>query len=227
MVSKWIKYKDKVRALRKDGISTTVIHKEYGIPKSTLSGWLHDIKLTEEQKKKLRYNSTNGWIKGLEKAVIWHNQQKANRIAEARKQAFEVLSNIKTNDKNIIELALSFLYLGEGTKTDTTSLANSKPEILQFFIKALNVLYEIKPSTLKCSLHLRSDQKDQELKIYWSKQLKIPVQNFYKSLIDKRTIKSKTYPDYKGVCVIECGRVAIQRRLVFLSQEFCAKISTI
>ena len=42
--------------------------------------------------------------------------------------------------------------------------------------------------------------------------------------VDKRTMKSATYLDYKGVCVVHCGRVAILRRLGFISEGFCSKI---
>jgi hypothetical protein len=41
---------------------------------------------------------------------------------------------------------------------------------------------------------------------------------------DSRTKGSKTYEYYKGVCVLRCGNAAIQRKLLFLAEEFCKKI---
>jgi len=63
------------------------------------------------------------------------------------------------------------------------------------------------------------------MKKYWSKELNAPVERFGKVSIDKRTLGKPTYPDYKGVCVVDCGNVAIQRKLVYISKKFCQKIS--
>jgi hypothetical protein len=72
---------------------------------------------------------------------------------------------------------------------------------------------------------LRSDQNEKELIEYWARQLNLST-NVFSSIKDKRTAKSKTYPNYKGVCVVMCGgNIAIQRRLVYLGQEYC-KISS-
>ena len=50
-----MKFKEKVKAiqLRKSGYGYNEILKEIGVSKSTLSLWLRDIKLTDNQKKKL------------------------------------------------------------------------------------------------------------------------------------------------------------------------------
>jgi len=53
--------------------------------------------------------------------------------------------------------------------------------------------------------------------------LGIPIDNFGYVNIDKRTVGSKTYPHYKGVCYITCGNVAIQRKLLYLGEIFCKK----
>ncbi len=106
-----------------------------------------------------------------------------------------VLENIDVENKYILELALSMLYLGEGSNRNN----------------------------ITCYLHLRSDQNGEELKKYWSEKLKIPIENFGFTK-DKRTVKSKTYSNYKGVCVVHIGKVALLRRLGFISEGFCGKI---
>lgn len=49
MKSKWFKYKKEVLELRQKGISMTAIERQYGIPRSTLSYWFKDLKLTDAQ----------------------------------------------------------------------------------------------------------------------------------------------------------------------------------
>lgn len=122
----------------------------------------------------------------------------------------------------------SILYLGEGfKKSPVTGLGNSDPLILRFFIFTLKKLYNIKPDQFSCHLHLRSDQDPKKMKIYWSQVLEIPLDRFKKESIDRRTVGIKTFNDYKGVCVIRCGNVAIQRKLVYLSRAYCERITSI
>ena len=216
--------KEQAMALRKRGTSIGVIERLWGIPRSTLSGWFRGIKLTDKQRLKIENKASKIMSDARKKAVLWHNRQKETHMLEAEKRAVLTLSKLDIKDKSILELALAFLYMGEGAKTDLTSMGNSNPLVLKFFIRCLNLLYGIENNDLKCNIHIRSDQNSEHLKNYWSRELKIPARNFGACLVDKRAIKSKTYPHYKGVCVVRAGKVAIQRKLIFLSNEFCDKI---
>ena len=48
MRSKWFELKPDAIKLRKKGLSIREIELRLGIPRSTLSGWLKDIKLSDE-----------------------------------------------------------------------------------------------------------------------------------------------------------------------------------
>lgn len=224
MQSKWFEYKAQSIALRKQGASMTLIEKKWGIPRSTQSGWFKNIILTKSQKNALIAGRSKGFEKARKYAVIWHKNQKKKHLLEAKNQALAILNSLDLKDKYVLELALAVLYMGEGAKSNTTSIGNTNPLILKFFIKCLENLYSVNKSSLKCSLHIRSDQNCEKLKRYWSRELKIPLKNFGACLVDKRTVKSKTYPHYKGVCVVRTSGYSIQRRLVFLSNLFCDKI---
>lgn len=225
MQSKWFYLKDKATSLRRSGRSIPSIEAELGIPRSTLSGWFQGILLTAVQKKRLHNNWKLGLVAARKNAVVWHNAQKAGRIKVAEKEAASVLSELDSNNINIAELALSLLYLGEGSKKNySTLIGNSDPLILKFFLVILLKIYNVPMESIRASLHLRADQNPVQLKAYWSLQLGLPLGNFRTISFDKRTIGRPTYPDYKGVCVIQCGRVDIQRKLVALSRQYCKKI---
>jgi hypothetical protein len=53
MESKFLPLKSRATSLRKRGLSIRCIENKLGIPRSTLSGWLKDIKLSGNQRKKL------------------------------------------------------------------------------------------------------------------------------------------------------------------------------
>ena len=225
MKSRWFGLKNKAISFREKGYSIRKIELSLGVPRSTLSGWFKDVVLSKDQKDKLN----SDWKKSLSlartNAVIWHNKQKENRIKDAQDKTKETLKKIDLNNLVTLELSLSLLYLAEGSKNKITSLGNSDPIILKFFIKALVSVFGVKRDKLKCDLHLRADQDQNALKDYWSSELKIPIENFRKVSVDKRTIGKKTYYGYKGVCVVCVGNIAIQRKLVYLSKKYCDLIS--
>ena len=226
MTSKWSHLKSEAVKLRKQGKSLPYIHKELGIPKSTLSNWLKDIKLTADQKNKLETDWKNALVKARSKAVVWHNDAKAQRIKISENEGRLVLDNIDCTNKYITELALALLYLGEGTKAkNETGMGSSDPTILKFFVSCLRSIYEIPEDKIKCELHLRADQDPKKMTEFWSKELCVSKQNFNKPYLDKRTAGTLTYDSYKGVCLVRCGSVAIQRKLVYIAKHFCTESS--
>lgn len=221
-----VKLKSIALSLRTRGYSIGDIERKLNIPRSTLSGWFKNIKLTKVQRSKLFKKSLKALANSRKKAIKWHNLQKENRLLEAKKESLKVLSKLHLENKTVLELALSMLYLGEGSKKNLTSLGNTNPIILKFFLSSIRILYGVKPNDVRCELHLRNDQNDTQMIKYWSKQLKLKTRQFI-AMKDNRKVKSKTYPTYKGVCVIRCGKIALQRRLVFLGEEFCTKITAL
>ncbi len=221
MLSRWSHLKQEALTLRENGTSITRIESSLKIPRSTLNGWFKTIQLSNEQKQVLLKNKLLALKNARLKTILWHNSQKANRLRVAEIQEKHILSKLNLNDNTILELALAMLYLGEGFKGNQTGLGSSDPLILNFFITILTNVYTLDRNKIRCELHLRADQNPKELKVYWSKILNIPLSKFTYCTIDKRTINIPTYSTYKGVCSVVCGNVAIQRKLVYLSQRFC------
>lgn len=226
MKSKWFNLKPEAISFRKQGKSLPYIHTKLGIPKSTLSYWLKNVVLTNLQKKKLRKDWQDALTKARKGAVLWHNEEKARRLRSAETEGLSLLKNIDMNDNNISELVLAILYLGEGTKAKCeTGMGSSDPLILKFFIACLRKIYKVPEEKIKCELHLRADQNPQEMIKFWSNELNIAEENFTRPYLDKRTAGKRTYTSYKGVCLVRCGNVAIQRKLVYIAKHFCGHIA--
>jgi len=212
--------------MRRKGCSIGEIERKLQIPRSTLSGWLKEIKLSNKQKSKLLRNSLESLGRARKLAIKWHHLQKKNRLLKAQNEASSVLAKIDINNRNLLEIALALLYMGEGNKKNITSLGNTNPMILSFFIKSVEILYKIDSSKIMCDIHLRSDQNANEMVKYWSRQLNLP-KNRFTTVKDKRIVKSKTYSNYMGVCVVRVGNIAILRRLGFIGEGFCTKIASL
>lgn len=222
---KFIKEREDAIKLRRKGLSIRVIEKRLGINRSTVGGWLRDVKLTAQQKRKLHKDWENGLIEARKKAVKWHNAQKSARLEDAKKQSDAVLQNLNFDNSDILDLVLAFLYFGEGFKTnEETGIGNADPLILKTFLYILRKNYKIDTKSIRCELYLRADQNGDDMKSYWSKELDIPVENFKQVNFDKRTIDSKTYSNYHGVCSLRCANVAIKRKLINISRDFCERL---
>lgn len=224
MKSKWYEYKEAVLDLRKKGTSMTTIEREFGIARSTLSGWFKEVELTEQQRTKLMANKSDGWKKARENAVLSHNLQKAHRISRAKIEATEVNSKLPVGSLAVLELSLAMLYFGEGTKKNLTSMGASDPFMMSFFVTSLEKLYDLDRNNFRYDLHLRDDQSNKELIAYWANQLGVSENKFTYVSKDKRTVGKPTRDDYKGVCQVSIGNIAIQRRLVALYNVYCSKV---
>ena len=188
-------------------------------------GWFVDIKLGKKQKERLLKHWRDGQDQARLKAVAWHNAQKASRLSEAKKQSDAVLKNLDLGNPDILDLAMAFLYFGEGFKSnDETGIGNSDPLILKTFLYILRKNYNIDITKIRCELYLRADQDGAEMKKYWAKELNMPIENFKHVSFDKRTIGSKTFLNYHGVCGLRCANVAIQRKLLNISRDFCERL---
>lgn len=225
MISQWYKSKEKVIRLRQQGFTLTEISNEFNIPKSTLSSWFKNIKLNSAVEKILEKKKKIALQKAREKAVKWHNEQKRLRLEIAKKEAFEVVAKIDSKNKECLEMALAFLYLGEGAKKNFFSIANTNPEILEFFLNAIKILYNQNRNDLKYELHLRYDQNKQKMKKYWSERLKIPIDKITYCFLDSRTKGKKTLPNYMGVCVIIAKNIKYTRRLLEIAKLYSSMIS--
>jgi hypothetical protein len=221
MVSQWYKQKEEALRMRQLGKSIKTIEKKLGIPRSTLSYWFRSIKLTPLQQKTLILQQEIGLAKARAAAALWHQNQKEIRLSIAEHEAKSVLEKINLNDMAMLELALAMLYWGEGFKKSAgTGMGNADPEVLQFFLYSLRKLYKLDESKIKCELHLRADQNAEKLRKFWSEALELPQSAFSSVSYDKRTAGIPSYPDYKGVCVVRVGTVAIARKLMYLSKAF-------
>ncbi len=221
MKSRWFEYKDHVRALRKQGVSMTVIEQEFGIPRSTLSNWFKDIQLTEAQRTKLMKNSQDGWKKAREKAVLSKRIAKTKRIARAQQEAADVYARIPKTPE-VLELALAMLYFGEGAKKNATAMGASDPALLRFFISACEQLYNLNRASFRYDLHLRDDQDEDVMKHYWAHELGIETGRIKYVARDSRTVGKPTKHGYHGVCLIRIGDISIQRRLIALYTVYCS-----
>lgn len=209
--------KCRVKQLRTQGKTYSEILNilKLNIPKSTLSDWCRDIPLPKWYKEKITKINRNNITKAQKAAWASNKIKQENilsKIKSDNKNIFKII-----NKKQILKTLLSFLYLGEGAKWKShrgLMLGSSDPLILKLYIHLLKLCYDIKPEELKCRVSYRADQNINKLQEYWSKEICVPLKNFYKTIPDPRTVGKPTKnTNYMGVCVLTCGGTIIQLEL--------------
>lgn len=209
-------FKKQAIKLRSRGKTYTEIKQLLGfdIPKSTLSLWCKDVKLPSWYIKKIAALNEHNWSIGRKHAWIANKKRREDFLASLWNKNRYITTIL---DKYIFKLLLAFLYLGEGRKWkpgSSLTLGNSNPDIIKLYLAMLKICYGINPPSLHCRISYRADQNLQSLQKFWSKVTHIPLNNFYKTIPDPRTVGKPTKrKDYKGVCVISGGGTAVQLEL--------------
>jgi hypothetical protein len=137
--------------------------------------------------------------------------QEARVVKRARKQEEVKNSNQKLKhclgDSSVSKLIIATLYLGEGSKNPNRGsivFGNSSPKVILLFLSLLRRCYQIDETKFRCTVQCRADQDCDALNCYWSGITQIPLQQFYRARVDKRTIGvSSKNVEYKGVCRID------------------------
>ena len=175
--------------LRQAGWSYAMIEAELGVARSTLSGWLRDVPITN-----LHID--------MRKATLRTAQQKAYQANKLRQE--ELVTNIHAGAGEDIrklfadglssrELFLSglMLYWAEGAKTGTVvSVTNSDPFAIKVFVRWVEACLGVTRDQLRGEVHLYPDVDVDEAESYWSEIIGIPRTQFYKAQVDYRTNKS-------------------------------------
>lgn len=192
-----IKDKSKAIELRKKGMSYSQIKSELGISKSTLSDWLCDMPLSEDRIRQL--GSQNPMR--IERC---RNTKMKKRQARLDSVFRVVLKDIGKLSKRDLFLAGLFLYWGEGTKVNkySTAFTNTDPAMVKFFVKWITTCFDINKSDLTILLHLYTDMNIASTTKFWSKELKIPINQFKKPYIKTSKLSALTYKHGfgKGTC---------------------------
>lgn len=166
------------------------------LSKSTLSGWIKNIKLTPQQEgrlkkniKKITYNARvkSAWTKKENK------KKKIERIFQLCNKEFSGLS------KNVLFLLGIVLYWAEGNKkTPMFQFTNSDPHAVRLMLNWLTGIAKIPKEKIKIRLYIHKVYSHENCERYWSGVTKIPVNKFQKTIYKPTIHKRKKNPEYKG-----------------------------
>lgn len=214
-------YKDKVQTLRAEGMTYKEINSllDVVIPKSTLALWCKEVKLSEDQKKRIRDINNSNLASGRAQQKLMQLRRREIRDEEFLVNNLLVQKRYD-DDMPAQKLALALLYIAEGSKRGgSITFGNSDPQIIKIFLHLLRTVYSTDEQKFRVTVQCRADQDIEELSNYWQVITGISRNQFYKPQIDKRTIGKPTKKSgYKGVCRINYLSAAVDHELQFVAK---------
>lgn len=209
------KLKEQAIILRKEGWSYTIISRKLRIPKSTLSGWLRSIPYNPHPK------VVASMLNAPTQSAIARNKIKRASIEAANQQAQQDIGGLSKRDLFMLGLGI---YLGEGKKsTESVRIINADPQIIKIAMRWFREVCNIPLQNFSLAIHIYPDITEKEALKFWSELTLIPIEQFGKTQVDKRTNKSelkkgKTPYGTAHITIRSCGNkdfgVFLHRRIM-------------
>lgn len=165
------------KKLRKSGKSYNEIRKVVLVSKSTLSLWLKDIPLKEKYRQKFYTKQ----IYYLSFGAKSQKERRAREIAIIIQEAEKEIKNPLSEES--FKLFGAALYWGEGSKGGLCQITNSDPRLIAFMVIWFEKIFKVPRTTLKAYLNIYPQQKESEIKKFWSDVTGIPQARFGKTFI--------------------------------------------
>jgi len=202
--------KRRVIELRKKGKSYSEIKKIINVSKSSLSLWLKDIILTNEQVQGLMMKKVRA-VERYKKSMRKRRKERLNGYYEDQIRKWIPLSQ---REKFIAGL---FLYWGEGNKvsTNAVNISNTDPSVIRFTVYWINKCLQIPEKDIYIKLHLYSDMNIEYETEFWSKTLGINKERFTKPYIKESLRKDVDQKGFgHGTCNISVYRTVIKENIM-------------
>lgn len=209
-----VREKEKAIRLRKHGHSYKDILKVVPVAKSTLSSWLKDLPLTNEEKHYLKKRLDNNISHGMIKAAAAHRRNRLERekliFNEARKE-FDKFAHDPLFHTGIA------LYWAEGAKRSSMfQFSNSDTEMMRVMLFWVEKFLNRKRQGIFVRLYMHKPYIHENWEQHWAKEIQIPIKNFKKTIYKPTGLLVKKRPNYKGCLRLEVPKSTRDRiKIIF------------
>lgn len=182
------------------------------LSKSTLSGWLRNVKLTKEQEKKLKSNIEKITYNARVKAAWTKKREKQEMTKKILEEAKKELPSRLKNPLFLIGLSL---YWAEGNKaSENIQFANSDSRLIKIMMRWFREICKIPEEKIRVHIYIHKVYQNENCEKFWSKVTSVPIQRFGKTTYKPTLHKIKKNLEYKGVCRIDISNVNLFRRIM-------------
>lgn len=215
MIAK-VQEKQKAIELRRKGHSYQEILKEVKVSKSSLSLWLMDMPLNEDEKQLLKKRKDSNISRGRIRAAASNHMRRVVRdgfLLKDSKKEFEE----KSKDP-LFHIGVA-LYWAEGSKRSPYfGFTNSDLDMLMLMIGWVRKFLEVREEEIALRLYSHRPFAHENFELFWSKKTGIPLSNFKKTIYKEGGSLVKRRPEYKGCVRLELYKVTYLRRMKYWQQ---------
>jgi hypothetical protein len=206
------------RLRRLEGRSVKEIARVVGVAPSTVSLWVRDIELTDEQHAVLA--AANG---------MHYRQIRARAVmserARKRRSSWQQEGRSRAKNCEPTYAAGCMLFWAEGDKArNAVRLANSDPEVVRYFVDFLRAHFGVREDRIRvtCNLFADHDDRRREIEDFWLGTLDVSRSCLCKSIVNRYSRYSQKKRKNKlpyGTCRIAVHSTEIARTIYGSIQE--------
>ena len=211
--------REEARRLRKqEGLSVKEIERKLGVSRGSVSRWVRDIALTEQQKRRLDERGSYSRAQRL-------GSEANRRLALEKRRYYQEQGRRKAQEKDHLHIAGCMLYWAEGKKDRTRfEFSNSDINMIKFFIRFLKESLIIKEKDITIRINCYTDcYSVKEIEDFWLQRLDLPKLCLRKTQVlchlDGFESKRKRKLPY-GVCFVCVNSVEATQHAFGAIQEY-------
>lgn len=199
--------------LRKRGNSYRDILKRLPVAKSTLSEWLKEIPLSQDEKRALKRRKDSNISHGRAKAAAVLHMRRLERdkilLQEAREE-YHVFKN-----ESLFRLGIA-LYWAEGSKRSPGfAFANSDPDMINLMLTWIDQFFRQSRHDTKMRLYIHKPYAQENCERYWHSKIGVPLKNFQRTIYKPTGLLIKKRPNYKGCLRVYIDKISFLRKMLF------------
>jgi hypothetical protein len=207
--------RDTARELRQSGMSVRAIANTLHVSSGSVSVWVRDIELTENQKEELKKHQRKwgGQNAGAQTNKRKH-QQKRMECQEAGKA--------RAREGRPLHLTGCMLYWAEGSKDrNQVFFVNSDGQMLRLFMRFLREELNVEDTKITLLIHCHSNDENEKQRIsgYWIDFLGLPP-TCYTKVITKQGSDSRRKRHENGICGIRVFSTELAQHIFGAIQEY-------
>jgi hypothetical protein len=208
------------RRLRSEnGLSMREIAARLSVSRSSVSLWVRDIALTEEQHEALRQRNPiyNGQLAG-------NSTTSARRRAERR--SFQEHGRALARRGDATHAAGCMLFWAEGSRNqNSVRFSNSDPEMVRTFVDFLRRYFDLADEQIRLTCHLYADhaERQREIEHFWLDVTRLPEASLCRSVVNvysKYSARKRVNMLPYGTCRVVVNRTSVVQSIYGAIQEY-------
>jgi transposase-like protein len=205
----------RARQLRQSGLSLKEIARELDVSLSSISLWVRDIVLTDEQVNQLEQRRKHY-------AAQNKGAQTNRKNGLILRKQYQLEGQTKARDRRPLHMMGCMLYWAEGSKSrNTLQFANSDSNMIAMFAHFLRQEMNVKDSEICVYIHCHTADLDEQQKIesYWLDLLRLPQEQLRKTYF-KRGSNTVHKTLEHGVCRLAVNKSSVLQHIFGAIQEY-------